>query len=83
MGEALYLKVTLELADLGEHGENWVRSKTYPCPRGMHLSLLMEDVDDTIKDAIRIVTHKQKLKAEAAVRKALEVTGESGGDGHV
>ncbi len=58
----LQLGITIELFD-PEGKEKWVRSRAYDCPRGLHLGRLMEDVNDTIANAIRIVTRKQELRA--------------------
>ena len=64
----LQLGITIELLD-SEGKEKWVRARSYDCPRGLHLGRLMEDVHDTITNAIRIVTRKQELRAAELVAK--------------
>ena len=65
----LKLRVILELFDpVG--GENWLRSKLYDVPRGLHLSRTMEEVDSAIEDCVRIVHRKQQSKIREIVRKA-------------
>ena len=64
----LQLGITIELLD-AEGKEKWVRARSYDCPRGLHLGRLMEDVHDTIANAIRIVTRKQELRAAELIAK--------------
>ena len=52
--------VGLESAD-GNH--EWVRRESYSVPRGFSLPILMEDFDDTVRNAIVIVVNKQKERA--------------------
>ena len=67
----LKLRVILELFDpVG--GENWLRSKLYDVPRGLHLSRTMEEVDSAIEDCVRIVHRKQQSKIREIMRKAEE-----------